>query len=189
MEGLIVNGLIIGIAALIGAFMGAWAVDHFNQEAAIRARTDQVKSIRAFTRAEIEFNLKLLNQFWVSLNRLDNDIEPGNRSEARTRKLAYLPFPCWSKKLWANQLAVLLLQQEDLVKALDFYNILDYLTALQAQSVELVKQTGLEYPQYLKSRDYGVTKLEGTPFQEEANKLWQEFYRTADGLIARRNPL
>ncbi len=182
---------VVATFSIVDAQRGRAQQERQMKEAARQAKEEQIRSIKAFAHAEMEFNLKLLNGFWSNLQKYDSDIEPGNRYEQLIRKLAYLPFPIWSTKLWSNQLVRLVLEQEYLVKALQSYNTLDYLATLQTRAVELVKigGGGTDYPEYVKSEDYGVLKHRGTPFQEKANQLWEEFYETANKLIGSPNPL
>ena len=178
------------IGVLLGTALGFGLNEYAGRKQEARTEKMQVRSVRTIVSLEIEENLRLLWQFWRSVEALPDEADRDAMNFSR--RLIQVPLPGWSHGAWESQLSSLAaaLTAREIRQVHVHHNRLERITAIRAQ---LEAFAATQRDEWMSAPDAGgvVRSVAGLSrvFDWNAPELWAECERGVEELRETGNPL
>jgi hypothetical protein len=185
-----VDVLVGAAAAIVGGIIGGWiqgkAWYHYERRRVADVEAEQAKTVRTLISLEVDHNLRILRDFWNSVNDVDNKERDAREAGFRLAgRLIELPAPTWSHKVWESQLGQLVqaLGPELIRQVHDFHASLDRITSMREGLIALREDERQE----MMSPDRVI--LPALKFQRRAPLVMEQWQRLVQNILDTGNPL
>jgi len=184
--------MIEALFTIIGTILGFLLNEVSSRWREKRKRQEEEQSVRTLLAIEIDYDLKLLHEFWQELKQADKPEEDEKLREIRlARELAQSPLPSWTHRMWEGQVAYIAsaLNEHQIREVNAFHRRLESIAGIQRTLSDLLAE------QHAYSRTTNGTLdrygLLGPPrpFDDRAPALWSQCRRTVGETLQRGNPL